>query len=175
MREKPGPDVAVRAISPVREAPMQAQIDAISSSICRKTPPILGSSWAMVSMISELGVMGYPAKNRTPASSAPSAQALLPCTSRLLRSTFSRRIWLWCQSSMLNPPGGEGPLGVVRSIGLSDPKFFRYPRKNFLNTTSAHDLRNFIIGRRGVIHDDQNTSGRPSQLRQACNRINAQR
>src|SRR5660398_311665 len=59
MREKPGPDVAVRAISPVREAPMQAQIDAISSSICRKTPPILGSSWAMVSMISELGVMGY--------------------------------------------------------------------------------------------------------------------
>src|SRR5680860_1607979 len=75
MREKPGPDVAVRAISPVREAPMQAQIDAISSSICRKTPPILGSSWAMVSMISELGVMGYPAKNRTPASSAPSAQA----------------------------------------------------------------------------------------------------
>src|SRR5660398_236394 len=89
MREKPGPDVAVRAISPVREAPMQAQIDAISSSICRKTPPILGSSWAMVSMISELGVMGYPAKNRTPASSAPSAQALLPCTSRLLRSTFS--------------------------------------------------------------------------------------
>ena len=37
---------------------MQAQMEAISSSICRKTPPTRGSSSAMVSMISELGVMG---------------------------------------------------------------------------------------------------------------------
>ena len=58
MSEKPGPDVAVMATSPVSDAPMQAQIEAISSSICRKTPPSMGSSRAMVSMISELGVMG---------------------------------------------------------------------------------------------------------------------
>ena len=43
------------ASSPVSAAPMQAQIEPISSSIWTKTPPSWGSSSAMASMISELG------------------------------------------------------------------------------------------------------------------------
>ena len=43
---------------PASDDPMQAQMDAISSSICTNTPPTRGSSYAMASMISELGVMG---------------------------------------------------------------------------------------------------------------------
>ena len=58
IREKPGPDVAVIASSPVSAAPMQAQMEAISSSIWMKTPPTCGSSHAIASMISELGEMG---------------------------------------------------------------------------------------------------------------------
>jgi hypothetical protein len=58
MSEKPGPDVAVIASSPVSDAPMQAQIDPISSSICTNTPFERGSSYAMASMISELGEIG---------------------------------------------------------------------------------------------------------------------
>jgi hypothetical protein len=44
MREKPGPEVAVMASSPVSAAPMHAQIEAISSSIWTNTPPTRGSS-----------------------------------------------------------------------------------------------------------------------------------
>ena len=44
MSEKPGPEVAVIPSLPESDAPMQAQMDAISSSICTKTPPTRGSS-----------------------------------------------------------------------------------------------------------------------------------
>ena len=37
---------------------MQAQMEAISSSIWMNVPPTRGNSYAMASMISELGVMG---------------------------------------------------------------------------------------------------------------------
>jgi len=46
------------ATSPVSAAPMQAQMDAISSSIWTNTPPARGNSKAIASMISELGVIG---------------------------------------------------------------------------------------------------------------------
>ncbi len=58
INENPGPEVAVMANLPVSDAPMQAQIEPISSSICMNTPPERGSSSAIVSIISELGVMG---------------------------------------------------------------------------------------------------------------------
>ena len=58
MSEKPGPEVAVMPSRPASDDPMQAQMDAISSSICMNTPPTRGSSYDMASMISELGVMG---------------------------------------------------------------------------------------------------------------------
>lgn len=49
---------------------------------CRNEPFTLGSSLLMYSVISLAGVMGYPAKSRHPARSAPSAQAMLPSASR---------------------------------------------------------------------------------------------
>ncbi len=50
-------------------------------------------------MISELGVMGYPAKKRTPASRAPRAHARFPWMSMLLGSIFSRSTCV-CQRSI---------------------------------------------------------------------------
>jgi hypothetical protein len=67
MRENPGPLVAVIALAPPHDAPITAEIEAISSSICKQMPPTLGISRAKYSMISLLGVMGYPAKKRHPA------------------------------------------------------------------------------------------------------------
>ena len=58
MREKPGPLVAVKALTPARDAPITAPRLAISSSIWMKVPPFRGSSRAMNSMISVLGVIG---------------------------------------------------------------------------------------------------------------------
>jgi len=52
---------------------------AISSSIWIKTPPTAGSLYDITSLISVAGVIGYPAKNRQPAASAPSTMASLPC------------------------------------------------------------------------------------------------
>ena len=45
MSEKPGPEVAVMPSRPASDDPMQAQMDAISSSICMNTPPTRGSSY----------------------------------------------------------------------------------------------------------------------------------
>jgi hypothetical protein len=39
---------------------------AISSSICRNVPPTSGMLRDMISAISVAGVIGYPAKSRTP-------------------------------------------------------------------------------------------------------------
>jgi hypothetical protein len=61
IREKPGPLVAVNALAPAREAPMTAAMLAISSSICRQTPPTFSMTLEHSSAISEDGVMGYPA------------------------------------------------------------------------------------------------------------------
>src|SRR5512147_1689134 len=65
--EKPGPLVAVSALAPASDAPTTAAIEAISSSICRYTPPSAGSLVEHASAISEDGVIGYPAKNLAPA------------------------------------------------------------------------------------------------------------
>src|SRR3990167_3167687 len=58
IREKPGPLVAVNDFVPPSEAPMIAQIEAISSSICIKTPPIFGSLTERISATSVEGVIG---------------------------------------------------------------------------------------------------------------------
>jgi len=58
MREKPGPLVAVMALRPPTDAPMTAAMLAISSSIWINLPPSRGSSRAIVSAISDDGVMG---------------------------------------------------------------------------------------------------------------------
>jgi hypothetical protein len=55
---KPGPEVAVIALAPVHEAPMTAEIEAISSSIWIKTPLTALSRTAILSIISLEGVMG---------------------------------------------------------------------------------------------------------------------
>src|SRR5208283_5786048 len=78
LRENPGPLVAVMALTPPIEAPITAAIEAISSSICTKTPSTSGKWRASRSAISDDGVIGYPAKNRQPAAIAPKAQAWLP-------------------------------------------------------------------------------------------------
>ncbi len=58
LSEKPGPEVAVRALQPASDPPITAAIAAISSSICRKTPPICGSRLARYSATSVDGVIG---------------------------------------------------------------------------------------------------------------------
>ena len=67
IREKPGPLVAVKALTPAAEAPMMAAILANSSSICMYVPPSFGSSREQIAAISDEGVIGYPAKKRAPA------------------------------------------------------------------------------------------------------------
>jgi hypothetical protein len=58
IRENPGPLVAVMTLRPVSEAPMIAQIEAISSSIWMNLPPDLGSRDAKCSATSVDGVIG---------------------------------------------------------------------------------------------------------------------
>ncbi len=58
MSEKPGPLVAVIAFEPASDAPTMAAIDAISSSIWMKRPPIRGRHCDMTSAISDDGVIG---------------------------------------------------------------------------------------------------------------------
>ena len=67
INEKPGPLVAVMTLLPVSEAPMMAQIEAISSSIWMNFPPTFGSRSESISAISVEGVIGYPAKKSSPA------------------------------------------------------------------------------------------------------------
>ena len=58
MRLKPGPEVAVSALAPAREAPQTAAMLAISSSIWMNVPPTCGSRRASTSAISVDGVIG---------------------------------------------------------------------------------------------------------------------
>ena len=58
IRLKPGPEVAVSALMPAREAPQTAAMEAISSSIWMKVPPTSGRRAAEPSAISVDGVMG---------------------------------------------------------------------------------------------------------------------
>jgi hypothetical protein len=74
----PGPDVAVITFKPAMDAPRQAPMDAISSSAWRQTPPRGGSSESMVFSMVVAGVIGYPAKKRHPAATAPRATASFP-------------------------------------------------------------------------------------------------
>jgi hypothetical protein len=77
-RLRPGPEVAVITFIPAIDAPRQYPIDAISSSAWRHIPPTGGRSLSRVFKIVVAGVMGYPAKNRHPAVSAPQPIASLP-------------------------------------------------------------------------------------------------
>ncbi len=79
IRLKPGPDVAVMALTPVQLAPITDANDAISSSIWSIIPPTCGRCTAKCSAISLAGVIGYPAKNRHPARIAANADASFPC------------------------------------------------------------------------------------------------
>ena len=56
--EKPGPLVAVIALTPPSEAPITAASEPISSSIWMNTPSARGSSRDICSAISEEGVIG---------------------------------------------------------------------------------------------------------------------
>ena len=58
MRQKPGPEVAVSALAPAREAPLTAAMLAISSSIWMNVPPTCGRRRASTSAISVDGVIG---------------------------------------------------------------------------------------------------------------------
>ena len=58
IREKPGPLVAVMTLCPVRDAPMMAPMDAISSSIWINLPPFWGRRTDSCSATSVEGVMG---------------------------------------------------------------------------------------------------------------------
>ena len=78
MRLMPGPDVAVMALQPAQDAPTAEQIAAISSSVCKNTPPDKGSSSDSRLGISLAGVIGYPAMKSHPAAIAPSARAMFP-------------------------------------------------------------------------------------------------
>jgi hypothetical protein len=61
IKEKPGPLVALITLRPVKDAPIMAHMEAISSSIWMNFPPIWGSRSDKISVISLDGVMGYPA------------------------------------------------------------------------------------------------------------------
>jgi hypothetical protein len=65
-------------------------MEAISSSICKKIPWYLGRSRDIISVISEAGVIGYPAKKRQPAAMAPRAQASFPWMTKVsTKKSFS--------------------------------------------------------------------------------------
>jgi hypothetical protein len=57
-RENPGPLVAVMLLTPARDAPITAPMEAISSSIWIKVPPRAGRRQLIISLISVAGVMG---------------------------------------------------------------------------------------------------------------------
>src|ERR1019366_10811524 len=78
MREKPGPEVTVKALAPPQTAPWMVIEAASSSSIWMKMPPTVGIREAKRSTTSADGVMGYPAANRAPAARVPSQQAWSP-------------------------------------------------------------------------------------------------
>jgi hypothetical protein len=58
IREKPGPEVTVKALAPPHTAPWMAMEAASSSSIWMKTPPTVGMRAANRSTTSVEGVMG---------------------------------------------------------------------------------------------------------------------
>src|SRR5271167_1978568 len=78
IREKPGPEVTVKALAPAQTPPWRAMEAASSSSIWINAPPTVGTRAANRSTTSVEGVMGYPAANRAPAASDPSQQAWSP-------------------------------------------------------------------------------------------------
>ena len=81
IRDNPGPEVATIALVPVNAAPIAIFTTDSSSSTCRTIPPNLGNHFSSHSMMSVEGVMGYPAKNRPPATIKPNATASLPVMS----------------------------------------------------------------------------------------------
>ena len=85
--------------------PITAAMLAISSSIWIKTPFFFGSFTAMCSATSVEGVIGYPPKNRHPAASAPSAQAVFPCQNSAFVNIQSPPFLV----HMVLPPPSESP------------------------------------------------------------------
>ncbi len=61
IREKPGPLVAVITLRPVKDAPIMAHMEEISSSIWMNVPSTFGSLSDRISATSVEGVIGYPA------------------------------------------------------------------------------------------------------------------
>src|SRR5438093_619606 len=78
IREKPPPDVAVIARTPAKPAPTAMFIAASSSSTCLTTTPCGGPWEAIQWRIEDAGVIGYCARNLTPAASAPRQIASFP-------------------------------------------------------------------------------------------------
>src|ERR1700685_1602586 len=78
IKEKPGPEVTVKAFAPPQTAPCRVIEAASSSSIWMKQPPTVGTRCAKRSTTSVEGVMGYPGAKRAPAARAPSQQAWSP-------------------------------------------------------------------------------------------------
>jgi hypothetical protein len=58
MRLKPGPEVMVIAFAPAHDAPMQEQMEAISSSICMNAAPTSPNLTDSLSSVSVAGVIG---------------------------------------------------------------------------------------------------------------------
>ena len=78
----PWPQLPVAARAPAAPAPSAMLTASISVSAFMHTPSTAGMSRAMASSRSVNGSIGYPAKNRQPASMAARATASLPCSSR---------------------------------------------------------------------------------------------
>jgi hypothetical protein len=78
IREKPGPDVLVKARRPPKPAPSNIFAETISLSACINVPPTSGNLLDRYSGIELCGVMGNPAYNLHPLNTALSAIATLP-------------------------------------------------------------------------------------------------
>ena len=71
IRERPPPEVAVMARTPVWAAPMAIRMAVISSSHCFTTTPSFFPCEASHSVIDVAGVIGYIEIQRQPATAAP--------------------------------------------------------------------------------------------------------
>ena len=78
MRLKPPPDVAVIERTPAKPAPTAMFIADNSSSTCLTTTPYFGPCKAIQCRIDDAGVIGYCARNFTPAARAPRQRASFP-------------------------------------------------------------------------------------------------
>src|SRR5215469_5040243 len=128
IKEKPGPEVTVKALAPPQTAPCRVIEAASSSSIWMKVPPTVGTRAAKRSTTSVEGVIGYPEEKRAPAASAPSQHAWSPsrkwepvntpagsaCIGCLLRFSFGFRGGVRALG-FFNPETVDGEVGTIHS------------------------------------------------------------